>query len=129
MASQRKDNWIPFYIVGLLVCEIVFVPVWLLAPVGIGQNYLFPYVLGASVGMLAGIAAGSLVEFGLKLMHAPTYGKLLTIRPLTVVSVLSDSEDLIVHSARFASNKEILKLTFENNETAGEFIALNPQEN
>jgi hypothetical protein len=86
-------------------------------------------VLGAFIGMLAGIAAGSLVEFGLKLILAPAYGRLLTNCPLTVVSVFSGSEDLIGLSARFAGNKEILKLNFENDEIAHEFIALNPQEN
>ena len=132
LAKENKIGnltWIPFFVTGLLVCVIVFVPVWLVAPVGIGQASLFPYVLGAFIGVLAGIAAGSLVEFGLKLMFAPAYGRLLTKRPLTVVSVFSDSEDLIGLSARFAGNKEILKLNFENDEIAHEFIALNPQEN
>lgn len=133
LAKENKIGnitWIPFFIVSLLVCAIVFVPVWLLAPEGgVGQNYQFPYVLGAFVGMLAGIAAASLVEFGLKMMLAPVYGKLLTKRPLTVVSVFSDSDDLIGLSAWFTEKKEKLRLTFENDETAREFIALNPQEN
>ena len=130
--EDRISNvtWLPFFIVGLLVCAVVFVPVWLLAPEGsMPQTYAFPYVLGAFVGMLAGIVVGTLVEFGLKLLLAPVYGKLLLKRPLTIVAVLNDAENLIGFSTRFADNRKILKMTFENDEIAREFIAMNPQEN
>lgn len=123
-------TWIPFFLVGLLACAVVFVPVWLLSPVGpTPQTYELPYVLGAAAGLLAGIIIGTLVEFGLKLLLAPVYGKLLLQRPLTIFSVLSDSENLIGISTRFAENKKILKLTFENDEIGREFAAMNPQEN
>jgi hypothetical protein len=123
-------TWIPFFIVGLLVCVIVFVPVWLLSPEGtMPQTYAFPYVLGAFVGMMAGMIAGTLVEFILKMSFASTYGKLLLKRPLTIISVFNDSEDVIGLSTRFADNKKVLKISFENDEIAREFVALNPQEN
>jgi hypothetical protein len=123
-------TWIPFFVVGLLACAIVFVPVWLISPVGpTPQTYELPYVLGAAAGLLAGIIIGTLVEFGLKLLLAPVYGKLLLQRPLTIFSVLSDSENLIGISTRFAEHKKILKLTFENDEIGQEFVAMNPQEN
>jgi hypothetical protein len=137
MCSQcsAKENkignitWIPFIVVGLLACIIVFVPVWLLAPEGPTlQTYELPYVLGAFVGMTAGIAFGSLVEFALKILFAPVYGRLLADRPLTVFSVFSDAEDLIGLSTRFTEGKKILRLKFENDEIAREFVALNPQE-
>lgn len=122
-------TWIPFFLAGLLVCAVVFVPVWLLSPVGpTPQTYELPYVLGAAAGMVAGIIVGTLVEFGLKLLLTPAYGKLLLQRPLTILSVLSDSENLIGISTRFAENRKILKLTFENDEIGREFIAMNPQE-
>ena len=122
-------TWIPFFGVGLLVCVVVFVPVWLVAPEGsMPQTYAFPYVLGAAAGMVAGMGVGTLVEFGLKLLLAPIYGKLLLKRPLTVISVLNDSENLIGLSTKFAENRKILKLTFENDEIAREFSLLNPQE-
>lgn len=123
-------TWIPFFIVGLLVCGIVFVPVWLASPAGTTpQTYAFPFVLGAFVGILAGIVIGTLVEFGLRMLFAPAYGKLLLKRPLVILSVLSDSEDLIGLSLRFADNKKILKMIFENDEIAREFMELNHQEN
>ena len=92
------------------------------------QTYAFPYVLGAFVGMIAGILAGTLVEFVVKMTFAPVYGKLLLKRPLTVVSILSDSEDVIGLSTRFTNETKTLKLMFENDDIAREFIALNPQE-
>ena len=123
-------TWIPFFIVGLLVCAIVFVPVWLLSPEGtMPQTYAFPYVLGAFVGLIAGMIAGTLVEFILKIFFASLYGKLLLKRPLTIFSIFNDSEDLIGFSTRFVDNKKRLKVSFENDEIAREFIALNPQEN
>jgi hypothetical protein len=122
-------TWIPFFLVGLLTCVIVFVPVWLVAPEGTNPNsYAFPYVLGASAGMVAGMIVGSLVEFGLKMFLSPFYGNLLLKRPLTVFSVLNDSENLIGFSAKFADQRKTLKLTFENDEIAREFATLNLQE-
>lgn len=129
VAKENKIGnvtWIPFFVVGLLACIAVFVPVWIFSPEGTSpQTYALPYVLGAFAGMVAGILAGSLVEFGLKLFLSPLYGKLLLKRPLTILSVLKDSEDLIGLSAKFADEKKVLQLTFENDEIAREFAGLN----
>lgn len=123
-------TWIPFFLVGLLTCAVVFVPVWLISPEGPTlQTAELPYVLGAAAGLLAGIIIGTLVEFGLKLLLAPVYGKLLLQRPLTIFSVLGNAEYLIGISARLAEDRKILKITFENEEIAREFVAMNPQEN
>ncbi len=123
-------TWIPFFVVGLVVCAAVFVPVWLVTPEGPTlQTREFPYVFGAFVGIIAGVIVGSLVEFGLKLLLTPMYGELLRNRPLTVFSVFTDSEDLIGLSTRFTNGRKNLKMTFENDDIAREFIALNPQEN
>ena len=132
VAKENKIGnvtWIPFFVVGLLTCAVVFVPVWLLSPEGtMPQTSAFPYVLGAFAGMVAGILVGSLVEFGLKLLLSFAYGKLLLKRPLTVLSILSDSENLIGFSTKFADQKKTLKLTFENDEIGRGFSALNSQE-
>jgi hypothetical protein len=48
---------------------------------------------------------------------------------LTVWSVFHDAEDLIGLSARLTNEKQLLRMNFENDEIAREFIALNPQEN
>jgi hypothetical protein len=132
IAKENKIGnvtWMPFFIVGLLGCAIVFVPVWLLSPQGTTpQTYAFPLVLGAFAGMLAGMLIGTLVEFGLRMLFAPAYGSLLMKRPLFIFSVLNDSEDLIGLSLRFADQKRLLKMIFENDEIAHEFMELNPQE-
>jgi hypothetical protein len=123
-------TWIPFFIAGLLTCVLVFIPVWLFSPEGTTpQTYEFPYVLGAFVGMIAGILIGTLVEIGLKMILAPFYGRLLVKRSLTVFSVFNDSEDLIGLSMRFTNQKKTLQLMFENDELAREFIILNPEVN
>jgi hypothetical protein len=122
-------TWIPFFIVGLLTCGVVFIPVWLLTPEGPTlQTQEFPLVLGAFVGLIAGMIAGTLVEFLLKMTFVSAYGKLLLRRPLTIVSVFSDSLDLIGFSTRFAESRKILKLSFENDTIGREFMTLNSQE-
>lgn len=132
--SRKEDRianvtWLPFFIVGLLACVVVFIPIWLLSPEGTTtQTLALPYVLGAAAGLVAGIIAGTLVEFVLKTLFAPVYGKLLSKRPLTIVAVFNDSEDVIGLSAKLIDNKKSLQLTFENDEIAGEFEKLNLQE-
>jgi hypothetical protein len=129
--SKKEDRianvtWLPFFIVGSLACVVAFIPVWLLSPEGTStQTLALPYVLGAAAGLVAGIVAGTLVEFVLKILLAPVYGKLLSKRPLTIVAVFNDSEDVIGLSAKFTENKRSLKLTFENDEVAKEFEELN----
>ena len=132
--AKKEDRianitWLPFFIVGLLACVVAFIPVWLFSPEGTStQTLAMPYILGASAGLFAGIAVGTLVEFILKILFAPVYGKLLLKRPLTIFAVFNDSEDVIGLSARFTDGKKSLKLIFENDEIAREFTSLNPKE-
>ena len=132
MECEKKERRItnltlfPFFIVGLLVCVAVFVPVWLITPDGTTSQTLgFSLIVGAFVGLIAGVVGGSVVEFLLKLMFAPVYGQLLLKRPLTVFSLFNDSENVLGLLAKFADNKRSLKLTFENDEIAREFEKLN----
>jgi len=119
-------TWLPFFIVGLIGCVVVFIPVWFFSPEGTStQTLALPYVLGATAGLFAGIVAGTLAEFVLKILFAPAYGKLLSKRPLTIFSVLSDSENVIGLSVRFTDAKKSLKLVFENDDVAREFEKIN----
>lgn len=128
--SIGNVTWIPFTIVGLLAFVVAFIPVWLLSPEGTTtQTLSMPYVLGATAGLIAGIIFGTLVESVLKLLFAPVYGKLLFKRPLTILAVFNDSDDLVGLSTRFADDRKILKITFDNDEIAREFRAFNLQEN
>src|SRR6185503_9563818 len=129
---RRKESRItnvtllPFLIAGFLICAIVFVPVWLITPDGETiQTMGFATAVGVAVGVIAGLIGGSVVEFGLKFLFAPAYGRLLLKRPLSIFSLLNDSEDVIGLSAKFIDQKKSLKLTFENDEVGHEFEKLN----
>jgi hypothetical protein len=129
--AKKEDKianvtWLPFFIVGLFAFVVAFIPVWLISPEGTStQTLALPYVLGATAGLVAGIIAGTSVEVALKLVFALAYGKLLLKRPLTILAVFNDSEDVIGLSARFTDKKKSLKLTFETDEVGHEFEALN----
>jgi hypothetical protein len=117
---------IPFMIAGLITFVIVFIPVWLITPDGTTtQTIGLSITVAAFAGMIAGLIGGTLVEFLLRLMFVPVYGRLLLKRPLTVFGLFDDSEDVLGLSARFASGKKSLMLTFENDDVAREFASLN----
>jgi hypothetical protein len=117
---------IPFMIAGLITFVIVFIPVWLITPDGTTtQTIGFSITVATLAGMVAGLIGGTLVEFVLRFTFVPVYGRLLLKRPLTVFSLFDDSEDVLGLSARFATGKRSLTLTFESDEIAREFASLN----
>ena len=117
---------LPFLIAGFILGAIAFIPAWLVAPEGTSQQTLgFPLVFGGLVGMIVGVIGGTVVEFVLKFLFAPAYGQLLLKRPLTILSLFNDSEDVIGLTAKFADKKKSLKVTFENDEIGKEFQKLN----
>ncbi|MDO9301646.1 MAG: hypothetical protein Q7T89_09695 [Anaerolineales bacterium] len=127
--SIAKVTLIPFFLAGLITFVIVFIPVWFITPDGTSSQTLgFSIVVGVFAGIIAGLIGGSLVEFGLKFAFAPVYGQLLIKRPLTIFSLFNDSEDVVGLSFKFGGQKKSLKLIFENEDIAREFISLNPQE-
>ena len=100
--SVAKVTLIPFMIAGFVIGVIVFVPVAFIAPEGTSSQTLgFPLVLGGFAGLIAGIIGGTVVEFFVKMLAVPIYGKLLARRPLTIVGFLAESDELIGISARF----------------------------
>jgi hypothetical protein len=131
-AKERSVTYVtlvPFVIVGFLCCAIAFVPAWLISPEGnTPQTYGSSLVIGTFIGMIVGVIGGTIFEFVLKLLLAPAYGRLLLKRPLTIFSLLNDSEDVIGLSAKFTKERKSLMLTFENDAIANEFESMNVQE-
>lgn len=129
--SAKEDKianvtWLPFFIAGLLVCVVAFIPVWLVTPeVQTSQPGSLPLLLGAFVGLITGIIGGTLVEFVLKLLFAPAYGQLLLRRPLTAFMVFANVEQVIGLTAKLSKDKQTLHLVIENDEVANEFKRLN----
>jgi hypothetical protein len=127
--SVAKVTLIPFLVAGLIIGVIVFVPVMLIAPEGTTPQTLgFPFVLGGFAGLVVGIIGGTVVEFVVKMLAVPFYGKLVARRPLTIFGLFADTDELIGISARFLREKKLVHLEFENEEIAREFIQLNPLE-
>jgi hypothetical protein len=127
--SIAKVTLIPFIIAGFVIGVIVFVPVALISPEGtMPQTIGFPLVLGGFAGLIAGIVGGTVVEFFVKMLAVPVYGKLLARRPLTIAGFLAESDELIGISARFLRETKIVQLEFENEEIAREFTQLNSLE-
>ncbi len=120
---------VPFLAAGLLVGVLIFVPVTLLSPEGTtSRTTSMPLVLGGAAGLIAGAIGGTLVEFVVKMLATPFYGKLLTRRPLTIFSMFTAQDHLMGIAAWLAREEKTVKLNFENEEIAREFAQLNPQE-
>jgi len=117
---------LPFVIAGFILGAIAFIPALLIAPEGTSQQtYNFPFVFAGFVGLVVGVIGGTVVEFMFKFLFAPAYGQLLLKRPLTILSLFNDSEDVIGLSVKFTDKKRSLKVMFENDETGREFESLN----
>ncbi|MBK9927249.1 MAG: hypothetical protein IPP66_18425 [Anaerolineales bacterium] len=120
---------VPFLIAGVIVSVGVFIPVWLIVPDGdTSQTLGFAPTVAAFAGLIAGMIGGSVVEFVLKLLFSAYFGKSLLKRPLTILGLLKDSEEVIGLSAKFTENKKSLVLSFENDEIGKEFKTLNSLE-
>lgn len=127
--SVAKVTLIPFLVSGAVIGLIVFVPVALIAPEGTSPQTLgFPLVIGGFAGLIAGVIGGSVVEFIVKILASPFYGKLVTRRPLTALSLFTEIDELVGISAKYSRETKIVHLTFENDDIAREFEKLNPRE-
>lgn len=127
--SVAKVTLIPFFVAGLIFGAIAFVPAMLIAPEGpTPETAGFPFVFGGGVGLVVGMIAGTIAEVIVKSLAVPFYGKLITRRPLTMVSFLAETDELIGVSVKFLREKKLVQLEFENEEIAREFIQLNQSE-
>ncbi|MFN3490590.1 MAG: hypothetical protein ACK40V_00050 [Anaerolineales bacterium] len=124
--SIAKATLIPFVIGGAIFGAIAFVPAFIFSPEGVTPDTAtFPYTFGAFVGLVVGTIFGTIIEAIVKIISIPVYGKLITIRPLTILSFFSNTDDLIGISAKFIKDKKQIQLQFENQEIENEFKILN----
>jgi hypothetical protein len=127
--SIAKVTLLPFLLAGLILGLAVFLPVVFLAPAGTStQTLSLPWIIGACAGLVGGIAAGTAVELIVKTLAAPFYGKLVMHRPLTILSIFSESDQLIGISAKLSRTINMVSLTFENDEIARQFEKMNSLE-
>ena len=127
--SIAKVTLIPCLVGGFIFGAIAFVPAMLLSPEGTTPQTLnFPFVFGGFVGLIVGMIVGTLAEMIVKTLAIPFYGRLVTRRPLTLVSFFSETDELIGVSAKFLRENKLVQIEFENEEIASEFIKLNPLE-
>lgn len=127
--SIAKVTIVPFLVAGLLFGAIAFVPVMLVSPQGSDPSTVnAPFILGGLAGLIVGCITGTLAEIVIKSLAIPFYGKLVTRRPLTIFSFLTETDNLLGVSAKFLRDKKLVQLEFENEEIAREFVKLNQLE-
>lgn len=125
-----KVTLVPFLIAGAAFGIAAFIPAAIFSPEGnTPQTLGFPVVFGGFMGLIVGVIGGTIIEFLVKLLAAPFYGKRLLKRPLTIFGLYSNGDELIGVSARYLHKEKIVRLEFENDEIAVEFMKLNDLEN
>jgi|SRR5690606_27967967 len=127
-----KVTLVPFLIGALLFGIIAFIPATLMVPENPAPDNVntigFPFMVGGFVGLVVGIILGTIIEMIVKTMSIPVYGKLVTKRPLTIMSFFSNNDDLLGISGKFIKEKKIIQIEIENEEVANEFVKLNSLE-
>lgn len=134
---ENKMEWfslLPFTISALLFAVVGFIFLFFFLPLLPIWNFLgiddrltgeSVFVLSGAGALIAAVAGGTMVEFALKLLAAPYFGKLIVSRPPTIIALSRDLHDVVGLRAQLTSDKKTLTLTFEHEEMAKEFAALN----
>lgn len=127
--SIAKVTLIPFLVGGLIFGVIAFVPAMFIAPEGTTPQTLnFPVVFGGFIGLIVGIFFGTIVEYVVKMLAMPFYGKTLSRRPLTVFSLFHATDEFVGVSVNLLVEKKVLQFEFDNEEIAREFAKINQLE-
>ena len=129
--NLAKLTLVPFLLGGLLTGLPAFIIVWFLTP----ERFISSasraaasadLILGVFAGLLAGLVGGCLIEMAFKLLFTRVYGRMLLKRPLTMLEIFNDTENVVGLSAALSKDKKQLQLTFEREEIGREFQRLNP---
>ena len=134
---ENKMEWfslLPFTISALIFAVVGFIFLFFFLPLLPVWNFLgiddrltgeSVFVLSGAGALVAAVAGGTMVEFALKLLAAPYFGKLIVSRPPTIIALSRDLHDVVGLRAQLTGDKKTLTLTFEHEEMAKEFAALN----
>lgn len=135
---ENRLEWfslLPFTIVVFLLGALTFAVLWFFVLPNLALwNFLgmdwretgqAVFLLAGAGALLGGVIGATLVEVILRILTKPYFGDLLTRRPLTLVSLLRDFQDVPGLRAQVTSDKKTLTLTFEHEERAKEFALLN----
>lgn len=135
---ENRLEWfslLPFIIVAFLLGALTFLLLWLVVLPNLalwdflGMDWReirqAVFVLAGAGALLGGIGGATMVEVILRVVTKPYFGDLLTSRPLTLMSLLRDFQDVPGLRAQVTSDKKTLTLTFEHEERAREFAMLN----
>ena len=137
LGLESKLEWfslLPFTISALLFAAAGFIFLFFFLPLLPVWNFLgidarLPgesvFVLSGAGALIAAVAGGTMVEFALKLLAAPYFGKLIISRPPTIIALSRDLHDVVGLRAQLTGDKKTLTLTFEHEEMAKEFAAMN----
>jgi hypothetical protein len=121
---------IPFVLGMLFIGGVAFVWVALGASILGLDNYGQPVnanslVLGAAVGLFAGLIGGFFFEVMARVLLLPIFGKALLQAPLLAAQVINDSDYVAGLRGKLNPSATQLQLTFSNDEVAHEFRAMN----
>ncbi len=136
---ENRLEWfslLPFAISALLLAAVSFLLLWLViipilpiwdwlgiySRVDIGR---YSFILAGASALLIAVIGGTVTEFGLKIISAPYFGKLIISRPLTILALFSESHDIVGLRAQWKASQKTLCLTFERDDMAIEFAKLN----
>lgn len=115
-------------ILGFLLLFFIILPLlpfWDFLGINDRQGRVVFFVLSCAGALASAVVGGTIIEFALKLLAAPYFGKLILSRPPTIIALSRDLHDIVGLRAQLTSDKKILTLTFEHEEMAKEFAALN----
>jgi hypothetical protein len=82
-------------------------------------------VLGAGVGLLAGLVVGFVFEVVARVVLLPLFGTALLRAPLLTTQIMSDADYVVGLSGKLDVTASFLQLTFANDDIAREFQSLN----
>jgi len=136
---ENRLEWfslLPFTISAFLLAAVSFLLLWLvILPILPVWDWLgifsrmdigrYSFILAGAGALFTAIVGGTIVELGLRILAVPYFGSLILTRPLTLLALFGDSHDIVGLRAKWNAKQKTLTLTFERDDMAGEFAALN----